>query len=157
MLVEENRALVRRFVAECVNANRADLIEEFVAKDVRVHPGSPDQDPATEGSDALAPAFEHVHTVFPDLHVTIEDLLGEGDRVVARWTARGTQRAEFLGVPAKGAQATWGGIDVYRLRDGKVEEWWRNDDTPGLLRQLTGSEHAAPAGEGGLADPSATP
>ncbi len=86
--------------------------------------------------EAVNAAFRRFHSVFPDLHVVIEDVVAEGDRVAARWTATGTHSGEFAGLPATGRAVRWGGIDIYRLVGGKVAEWWRNDDFIWLLKQL---------------------
>ena len=73
---------------------------------------------------------------FPDLHFTLEDVIGEGDRVVVRWTATGTHKAEVMGVPATGKRVAVTGIEVSRFADGKLAETWVNWDALGLLRQL---------------------
>jgi steroid delta-isomerase-like uncharacterized protein len=134
--VTENAQVVRRLVDEAVNANRVDLLSEFVDPDVVVHPGTVGAAPATAGIEELVTAFNRFHSVFPDLHVEVEDVVAEGDRVAARWTATGTHSAELAGLPATGRAVRWGGIDFYRLVDGKVAEWWRNDDFVWLLQQL---------------------
>jgi predicted ester cyclase len=132
----ENAEVVRRLVDEAVNADRVDLLGEFVRPDVVVHPGTVGAAPATAGIEELATAFRRFHSVFPDLHVVFEDVVAEGDRVAARWTATGTHSAELAGLSATGRAVRWGGIDIYRLVDGKVAEWWRNDDFIWLLKQL---------------------
>jgi len=132
----ENAAVVRRLVEEAVNPGDVDLLGEFVCPDVAVYPGTVGAARPTAGIDELAAAFRRFHSVFPDLHVVFDDVVAEGDRVAARWTATGTHSAEFAGLPATGRAARWGGIDFYRLVDGKVAEWWRNDDFVWLLQQL---------------------
>lgn len=136
MTVEQNVRTIRRMVDDAVNADRSDLLEQFVHPGVRVHPGTPGAAPDTVGVDELAAAFRGFHTTFPDLHVRIEDVVADEDRVAARWVASGTHSAELAGIAATGRTVTWGGTDVYRLVDGKVVEWWRNDDTAWLLDQL---------------------
>jgi predicted ester cyclase len=73
---------------------------------------------------------------FPDIQYTLEDLLAEGDRVVARFTARGTQTGVFQGIPATGSTAAVSSIAIYRLAGGKVAEQWLEYDQLGLLQQL---------------------
>ena len=75
-------------------------------------------------------------TAFPDLHFTVEDLIAEGDKVVARLTVRGTQQGAFMGIPPTGKHVTVTGIDINRLAGGKSVEHWLNMDTLGLLQQL---------------------
>jgi predicted ester cyclase len=78
------------------------------------------------------------HTAFPDLDVIVDDMIAEGDKVAAHWTARGTHQGPFLGVPVTGKRVAQTGIDTYRYVDGKIVEWWRNDDTLGLMQQFGG-------------------
>jgi steroid delta-isomerase-like uncharacterized protein len=73
---------------------------------------------------------------FPDLNITVEDLIAEGDRVVARWTLRGTHQGASLGMPPTGKQVTMPGISVVRLAGGKSAEQWVIHDQLGMLQQL---------------------
>jgi steroid delta-isomerase-like uncharacterized protein len=136
MGIEDTKDVVRRLVDECVNQDRAELLDRYTAADVRVHPGTPGSAPDTEGVAALRAAFRGFHTTFPDLHVELEEVIAEGDLVAARWTATGTHSAELAGIPATGRAVRWGGTDVYRVTDGRVAEWWRNDDSTWLIAQL---------------------
>ena len=135
-VVGDEEQLVRRLIEDCVNTNRPDLLPDFVDRDVRVHPGTPGTAPVTHGLEELQAAFGGFHQVFPDLHIVLDDVIATSDRVAARWTATGTHRAELAGIPATGGFVRWGGIDIYRLANGKVAEWWRNDDFVGLLKQV---------------------
>lgn len=145
MTVGDNAQIVHRLVEECVNTNRSDALDLFVHRDVRVHPGTPGTAPDTDGIQQLREAFRRLRDVFPDLHITLHDIFAADDRVAARWIASGTHKAELAGVPATGRSVRWGGIDIYLLLDGKVVEWWRNDDFVGLLQQL-GRDPLAPSG-----------
>ena len=136
MGIEENKDVVRRLIADCVNASRADLLEQFVHPDLRVHPGTPGTAPDTEGLDGLRESFERFHATFPDLRITPEEVIAEGDVVAVRWTAEGTHSGPLAGIAPTGASVRWGGTDVYHLTDGRIVEWWRNDDFVGLLHQL---------------------
>src|SRR3954447_17100154 len=136
MGIEENKDTVRRMVSECVNTHRAELLEEFVHPGLRVHPGTPGTAPDSEGLDGLRTAFERFRTTFPDLHVAPEEVVAEGDLVAAQWTATGTHSGELAGIAPTGAAVRWSGTDMYRFADGKIVEWWRNDDFVWLLHQL---------------------
>lgn len=136
MNVEENKTVVRRVIAESINANRPDLLGGFVAQGVRVHPGTPGTAPDTAGLTELETASKAIHAAFSDLRVRLDELLGEGDLVAARWTATGRHVEEWAGAPASGRIVHWSGIDIYRFADGKIAEWWRNDDSMWLLTQL---------------------
>ena len=154
MGIEENKDVVRGFVKECINPDRPDLLDRYVGDDIRAHPGTPGTAPDTEGIGGLRDAVHAVRGTFPDLHIEVEQLIGEGDLVAARWTATGTHSGPLAGIPPTGANVRWSGTDVYRLADGKIVEWWRNDDFVGLLHQVgydvvpgTGHRRRALAGE----------
>jgi steroid delta-isomerase-like uncharacterized protein len=90
----------------------------------------------TPGPDGVRQRAMSLRAAFPDLHNTIEDIIAEGDKVVVRFSARGTHLGTFLDVPATGKQVTWTGIDVFTASRGKLLEAWGNFDQLGLLRQL---------------------
>ena len=73
---------------------------------------------------------------FPDLHYTVEDLVAEGDKVVVRYTGRGTQQGELWGIPPTGKQMTYTGILIWRFAEGKIAEHWAEPDRLGLMQQL---------------------
>ncbi len=75
---------------------------------------------------------------FPDIHVTIEDILAEGDKVAARLAFVGTHQGPFQGIEATGKRVQWSGIWMYRIADGRLVERWHRYDMPGLLRQIGG-------------------
>ena len=75
-------------------------------------------------------------SAFPDMQLTIEDQIAEGDKVVTRWTARGTHQGELMGIPPTGKQATVTGITVGRVANGKFVESWSNFDALGMMQQL---------------------
>ena len=75
-------------------------------------------------------------SAFPELHITVEDMVGEGDSVSWRLRVRGTQEAEFRGVPPTGKEVTFGAQYIFRFRDGKIVERWTNFDRLGVLVQL---------------------
>ena len=76
------------------------------------------------------------HASFPDLHFTIEDMVAEGDKVVYRYSLRGTHQNDFMGIAATGKQINVTGIHIYRVDDSKLQEEWENWDMLGLMRQL---------------------
>jgi steroid delta-isomerase-like uncharacterized protein len=81
-------------------------------------------------------AFQMFHTAFPDLQVTIQDILADGDKVVAREQWTGTHQGEFMGMPATGKQVAFNVIDIVRFAEGKLVEHWAVSDTLALLTQL---------------------
>ena len=88
------------------------------------------------GASSHRQALETLFSAFPDVQITLEDLIAEDDKVVLSWTARATHRGEFMGTPATNKQVTVAGIDIYRYAGGKRAETWRQWDTLGLMRQL---------------------
>jgi steroid delta-isomerase-like uncharacterized protein len=133
MSTEQNKAIVRRFFEEVGNQGNLDLAGEIFAADVVDHTAPPGQAPGLEGVKHNLAIFR---TAFPDVRLTIEELFAEGDRVVARYTARATQTGEFFGIPPTGKQVTVTGISLSRIANGKIVEQWGNQDDLGMLQQL---------------------
>jgi steroid delta-isomerase-like uncharacterized protein len=75
-------------------------------------------------------------SAFPDLKRPVEDLVAEGDKVVARWTSIGTHEGDFMGVPPTGKRVTTSGITIFRLENGKIVEEWSESDMLGMLQQI---------------------
>jgi steroid delta-isomerase-like uncharacterized protein len=130
---DANKALLCRMVDEVLNRKNLEVIPELVADnyvDRNATAGQP------QGMQAFIQARINRNTAFPDWHVTLDDVIAEDDKVVARATGRGTHQGPFMGVAATGklVATTW--IVTYRITDGKLAEHWINSDDVGLLRQL---------------------
>lgn len=134
MSLEENKATVRRFLEEHVGRSKLDLLDELFAPDYRNHGPGPGNPPM--GLESVKREAATFYTVFPDLQVTVEDLVAEGDRVAARVTITATHQGELEGIPATGRRMTMTGMEFFRLEDGKIVEDWPMIDMLGLLRQL---------------------
>ena len=137
MGIEENKDVVRRFVAECINPYRPELLERLRRRRTSASipaPRGPARTP--KGSTSSGRPSSGSAATFPDLHIELDQLIGEGDLVAARWTATGTHSGALAGMPATGTAVRWGGTDMYRLSDGRIVEWWRNDDFVWLLHQV---------------------
>jgi steroid delta-isomerase-like uncharacterized protein len=130
---EGNKRLVRRIVDEAYNQGNLAIIEEVAAPDVVSHAAPPGWPAGVEGARQFIAMWR---TALPDIHTTIDDQIAEGDRVVSRWTARGTHRGEMMGIPATGKAVTVSGITINRLSGGRVVEDWTVIDQVGLLQQL---------------------
>ena len=128
----QNKAVVRRLVEEVYNRGEVGLLPALVAED-HVH-----HDPTGDlyGPEGVLLDVIETRAAFPDLHVTIDELLADRDRVVRRFTLRGTQRGLFLAVPPSGRPVSATGIGIDRIEGGKLVESWVNLDVLGLLRQL---------------------
>lgn len=141
-MLEQNKAFVRRLIEEVIGRGNFDLVEEFVSEDYVGHSSSPE----LNTREARKQFFVSLHRAFPDLELIIEDQIAEGDQVVTRWTASGTHRAEFAGVPATGKQVVMYGIDIDRIANGKLVECWTKSDDLGLLMQIGAIPAPAQAG-----------
>ena len=131
---EENKTIARRWMEELWSQGNSDVAGEIIAANYAVHdPGTPGRVGGVEGEKHTVTMYR---TVFPDLRFTMEDVVGEGDRVVVRWTTRGTHRGELMGVPPTGKQVVVTGISILRIANGKIAEHKLNWDTLGMLQQL---------------------
>ena len=131
--LDANKALLRRMVDEVLNRKNLDVIPELVADnyiDRNAAAGQP------QGIQAFIQARTNRNTAFPDWHVTLEDVIAEDNKVVARATGRGTHQGPFMGIAATGKSVATTWTVIYRIADGKLAEHWINSDDVGLLRQL---------------------
>jgi len=130
--LEENKALIRRSYEEVWHQGNLDIIDEIFVADFISH------EPAGEirGVEGLKQFATMFLAAFPDVQITTEDQIAEGDKVVTRWTITGTHKGEFMGIPPTGVKATWTGISIGRAADDKAVEVWFNWDNLGMLQQL---------------------
>ncbi len=133
MSIEENKVLMSRFLEEVFNKKNLAAIDEFIAPDQIDHTLPPFLPTTPEGTKR---AIDMFLKAFPDMHLTIEDMIAEGDKVVIRYTSRGSQRGAFMGIPPTGKQMTVSSIIIARIADGKIVEEWGLDDQMGMLQQL---------------------
>ena len=147
MSVEQNRSLVRRFYDQVWNRGNVDVANEVFAEDYVRHDLRPTQ--ALPGGAGQAKIAADFRAAFPDLRMVVDLILAEDDLVAARWTTEGTHSGAWGGRPPTGKHATFSGVNIFRIRDGKVVELWNHRDDLGLAQQL-GAEifaGAAPTGE----------
>ena len=133
MSTEENKARIRKYIDEAWNKGNVDIIDEMMAPDYARYPNGPGMPLNREEQKQRIVAYRKA---FPDFHLTIEDLVAEGDKVVFRMTGRGTHRGTFMGTPPGGKQMTISIIDIARFADGKIVEHWGNRDDLGMLQQI---------------------
>lgn len=127
---EANKAIVRRLL-EDAGRGKLEIMDELVARDHVYHYNPMFAGP--EGQKRLASTFL---TAFPDLSLSVDAQIAEGDTVVSRVTARGTHTGDLMGIPPTGKQMTMPFITIMRLAGGKIAEEWEIVDEAGLLRQL---------------------
>jgi [ribosomal protein S5]-alanine N-acetyltransferase len=133
MDLETNKRLVRRQFEELINNKNLMVIDSDMAVDFIDHEAAPGIVPGLEG---VRQHINGLHQNCPDLHVTIEDIIAESDRVVVRNTWRGTHTGHLFGIPPTGKCFVLKGIVVWRIRDGRICERWATLDQLGLHQQL---------------------
>jgi len=133
MSTEENKAIVRQFFEEGTRLNgNLSITDKLLSPDFTLHvplPVSPGINGIKEVITSCRAAFEH-------LNVTIEDMIAEGDNVAARFTAHGIHKGDFMGLPTTGKPITMTGIEIFRIKDGKIVELWGEANLLGLMQQL---------------------
>lgn len=130
---KDNKATLRRFYDEVWNKGNLAVADELNASNFVDH-NPPIGFPAnTEGTKQFASA---IHKSFSNFSLIPDDVIAEGDRVVARWTAKGAHTQEFLGIAPSGKQVIVTGIDVVRMSDNKIAEHWGQWDIMGMMQQL---------------------
>jgi len=146
MAIEENKALVRRFYEEGWARGNVEFAQEVFAEDYLRHDLRPTAAaPGPQGQQQIAAAFR---AAFCDLHWHVDLMLAEGDLVAARWTASGTNTGGWAGQAATGKPATFSGVNIFRIRDGKVAEIWNHRDDLGLAQQLGAPVYAGAPPQG---------
>ena len=135
MTAEENRALARRsweVVTEGSLDTLEDALAEVYADDFILHEADED----IVGIEGLTQFVSMMRSAFPDLRITIEDDVAEGDEVVTRWIGQGTHQGELMGIAPTGNRVTITGITIHRIEDAKIVEEWSNWDALGLMQQI---------------------
>lgn len=130
---EENSAVVSQFIEEFKNKANHSIVYDLFAESFVHHLPDARLPPGRDGMVALG---QGVHGAFPDVHVTVEDLIATDDMVVERTTARGTHLGEFQGVAATGRPVVWTETHIYRLTGGKIVEYWPQVDVLAILIQI---------------------
>jgi steroid delta-isomerase-like uncharacterized protein len=132
---EENKVLTRRswvIVAEGNLDTLEDALAEVYAEDIVVH--EPDED--VRGVEGLKQFVTMIRSALPDLRITLEEDIAEGDKVVSRWRAQGTHQGELMGIAPTSNQVIITGITIHRIEEGKIVEEWENWDALGLMQQI---------------------
>jgi len=132
MSTEENKALVRK-VYDAINANDLDALDGLMAADMDsntrfAHPDG--------GLDGFKESFKTALASFPDYSITIDDQIAEGDKVVTRYTASGTQEGDFMGVAPTGERIELVGIDIDQIEDGKIVAHWSEASLDDIMVKL---------------------
>ncbi|HEX5708066.1 MAG TPA: ester cyclase [Pyrinomonadaceae bacterium] len=142
---EENKALVRRWFDEVWNKGRAEAIDELFAEDGTAHGLGDVEGASLRGPAEFKPFHQKFREAFPDIEVTIEDVITEGDKLAARCLVRGSHRSDSLGFAATNRGVGFTGMVFLRIRDGKIVEAWNNFDFMSMFQQLGALQLSAPA------------
>ena len=131
---EQNKAVIRRLIDEVWNRRAFDVADELFAPEAIIYengvalPGS--------GQAAVKELIGAICVAFPDIRITIDDMIATEDKVVLRWSSLGTHQGVIQGIAPTNRKVAANGIAIYRFADGKVVEEWMNTDQLGILKQL---------------------
>ena len=138
----------RRLLEETFNQGNFALIDELVAPDAVNHdPAEPSHLRQLRGPEVLKRTVEMYRAAFPDVRITVDDVISADDKVVLRWHSEGTHRGPLEGLAPTGARASVTGISIDLWKDGKVVESWTEWDNLGLGRQLGAAPPEGSIGE----------
>ena len=130
----DNKSVVLRFIEEGLNKSNTALIDEVYSADYVGH--DPERPAPRTIADLKQVMTGVLGKVFADHQYSVERLVAEGDLVAWHWTFRATHQGEIMGIPATGKQISFGGINIFRIENGKIVEDWVYRDTLGMMRQL---------------------
>jgi len=133
MSTEDNKAVSRRFYEEVINQKQLAVINEVAGDNYLSHDFPPGLPPGREGLNIFISVF---HAAFPDGHLTIDQMIAEGDTVATRLTFHGTHTGEFQGIAPTGKKVTIPALDMARFESGKLVEHWGGPNQMSLLQQL---------------------
>jgi steroid delta-isomerase-like uncharacterized protein len=127
------KVTARGYIERALNEQRIDLFEEYIDENIIQHPVGR---PTTVGRERMKAGVGMLFKAFPDFHLTIDDEIAEGDKVVVRYSFHGTHQGELAGIPGTGKEITLAGVAIYQVDNGKVVEFWNFPDELTLMRQL---------------------
>jgi len=133
LIAEDNIAKTRRFMEEVFNKGNMKAVDEFMSADLVEHDPFPGQGPGLQG---FKQGLADFRQAFPDLHIGIDDMLADGEKIVIRSTMKGTHKGTFMNLPPTGKQISIEGIDIVRMSGGKAVEHWGLLDALTMMQQL---------------------
>jgi steroid delta-isomerase-like uncharacterized protein len=136
MSVEQNETIVRRWIKDVFEKGNVAQANEIFAANCTYHDPSAPSGGWPRGPEGARALIATYRGAFPDIQFTLEDQLTNGDKVVTRFTARGTNTGEMMGMPPSGKKAVVTGIEIDRISNGKIVELWVNYDALGLMQQV---------------------
>jgi steroid delta-isomerase-like uncharacterized protein len=130
---ESNKKIVDEFIQRLFSHGDLAAIDDYLSEELVIHDPPFGSSPDREGMRSTA---ADVRAAFPDWCSQLHLLIAEGDLVAEVFTASGTHRGEIMGVAPTGRRMSLRGINVFRLRNGRITEWWSRLDELGFLQQL---------------------
>ena len=130
---DQNKRVIRRLYDELFSKWNFQVVDELFSAEFIGHEMPPGTLPGPEG---IRQFYGRIRAGLPDVKLTVEDLIGEGNKVVVRWRAQATHTGVFLGIPPTGKAVSFTGVAIYRLSKGKIVERWVEVDLLGLTQQL---------------------
>jgi steroid delta-isomerase-like uncharacterized protein len=131
---EANKAIIRRFVDHVLNGGHVELVDQLFAPNYMVHdPSNPQRPNGIEGVKGFLHMFK---TGLSEWKYTIDGMMAENDSVMYRWTMEAVHTGQFMGIPPTGKRLKIGGVDIFRIENGKIVESWAYADALGMLQQL---------------------
>lgn len=138
MILEENKAVARRAIEEVWSKGNLAVAQEVYSPTFVSHQHSHPNVTDVRGVSTFVEFVREFRKAFPDFHDTIDDQVAEGDKVVTRFTSTGTHQGILMGLQATNKPATWMGIVIDRIEEGKIAEEWVSWDLFGMMQQLGG-------------------
>jgi len=132
MSIEENKKIVRRFFDVGPSEGDLSTANKLLAPNFTLHVPLP----CSPGIQGINDVISACRAAFEGLNVTIEDMVAEGDKVAARFTARGIHKGVFMGLPPTGKSITMTEIEIFRIENDKIAELWGEANLIGLMQQL---------------------
>ena len=132
MPVEQNKKIIRRFFEEGMNQRNFSLMNEYIAGNYVNH-DMPGSEPGPSG---FRKVIENFLNGFPDMHIRLDEVIGDGNIVATRGEWSGTHSGDFMGMPGTGKKVRVKFIDMWKLENEKAVENWVQMDIPGLMQQL---------------------
>jgi steroid delta-isomerase-like uncharacterized protein len=133
MSAEHNKELARRLFEEGFGKGNLGVLDEIMTPDAVDHTPFPG---VASGREGYKQTISMIRSGFPDMKMKVEEMICEGDRVMARWTSTGTHQGEFMGVPASGKPINIGGLSELIISDGKIAGDWTQYDAIGMMTQI---------------------
>ncbi|MFL5733304.1 MAG: ester cyclase [Chloroflexia bacterium] len=131
MSPEENKPIILRYLDEAWNKKNRAVIDEVISPDLVQNVRN-----VPPGQEGVKRFFDMIDAAFPDAHLTVADIIAEGDRVASRFTVTGTHSGPFSRIPPTGKPITLTGMAITRMRDGRMVESWNETDDLGMMQQL---------------------